>query len=174
MDTGHRAFSGKKPNLIFMKGGGGCWKAGPHVIDRQFWRTPGWKKTALNQLTGWESAACVHAGPQHPCIWKIEHRDTLYCSFNSEKKRCYVLLHFHILSLSCRCCYWRSLCVKISKRSECVLNLVVFYVALWELQRCLLDLRHVTGLKGHTGFSILDTVWWSVCSASPLVLNIFI
>lgn len=28
-------FGGKKPNLVFVKGGG-CWKAGPLVIDRWF------------------------------------------------------------------------------------------------------------------------------------------
>lgn len=44
------------------------------------------------------STVCVHAGPQYPCKQKIEHRDTLYFSFNSENV---VMLHFHILFLLC-------------------------------------------------------------------------
>lgn len=107
--TGH--FRGQKIWLIWR--GGGYRKAGPLVIEgpQDEGNSYGW----ISLLAESTSTVCVHAGPLYPCTWEIEHRDTLYCSFKSGK-RCSVLLHFQILSLSCLCCQVTGThCVQISK-----------------------------------------------------------
>lgn len=142
--TGH--FRGR--SLIgFLMEGGGCWKAGPLVIDR--WsRGPheeGDSYICLSERAR-ASTVCVHAGSQYPCKQKIEHRDTLYFSFNSENV---VILHFHILFLLCWCCQVVGThCVKISKEvnvccwyEPCCLSCCLVYSTLEGAKTFLLDLR---------------------------------
>lgn len=100
--------------IWFLWRGGGCWKAGPLVIDACL-KDLRMKENSSGWLAESTSAVCVHAGPPYPCTWRIEHRDTLFCSFNSGKLVMFSHIFIFFPSL-CWCCRVTGThCVKISK-----------------------------------------------------------
>lgn len=129
---------GGRSQIWFLWRGRGWWKAGPLVIDRCL-KDLRRKQLGLNQwLAESTSTVCVHAGPQCPCTWNIEHRDTLYCSFNSGNLVMFCYIFIFCLSLLCWCCQVTDTrCVKISKGGwccwyqPCSLH-VVWFTRLWE------------------------------------------
>lgn len=137
--TGH--FGGKKPNLVFMKGGV-CWKAGPLVIARQGHQNEGlelidWlrERTQSVSMLGHRTSAQGRLSIETLYIFHLTLK-TLFCSVTSSYFSPLVLMSSS---------YWHSLCKDKQRRSECCQYEPHSLYVVWciDSERCrdLLELR---------------------------------